>query len=49
MSRGLGDVYKRQLLMTLDNILRSNDGELGVAGICGGGGVTTAMVIRRES
>ena len=38
-----------RLLMTLDNILRSNYGELGVAGICGGGGVTTAMVIRRES
>ena len=38
-----------RLLMTLDNILRRNDAELGVASICGGGGVTTAMVIRRES
>ncbi|MAT52767.1 MAG: acetyl-CoA C-acyltransferase [Porticoccaceae bacterium] len=38
-----------RLLITLDNILRQQDGELGVAGICGGGGVTTAMVIRRES
>lgn len=38
-----------RLLMTLDNILRKKDGELGVASICGGGGVTTAMVIRRES
>jgi acetyl-CoA C-acetyltransferase len=38
-----------RLLMTLDNILRTNDAELGVASLCGGGGVTTAMVIRRES
>lgn len=38
-----------RLLMTLDNILRQRNGELGVASICGGGGVTTAMVIRRES
>lgn len=38
-----------RLLMTLDNILRHNDKEFGVASICGGGGVTTAMVIRRES
>ncbi len=38
-----------RLLMALDNVLRRTDGELGVAGICGGGGVTTAVVIRRES
>lgn len=38
-----------RLLMTLDNILRQNDGELGVASVCGGGGVTAAMIIRRES
>ena len=38
-----------RLLVTLSSILRHHDGELGVAGICGGGGVTTAMVIRRES
>lgn len=38
-----------RILITLDNILRTYDKELGVAGICGGGGVTTAMVIRRES
>jgi acetyl-CoA C-acetyltransferase len=38
-----------RILITLDNILRHKDGELGVAAICGGGGVTTAMVIRRES
>ena len=37
-----------RILVTLDNILRQHDKELGVAGICGGGGVTTAMVIRRE-
>jgi acetyl-CoA C-acetyltransferase len=38
-----------RLLITLSSILRRNGKELGVAGICGGGGVTTAMVIRRES
>ncbi len=37
-----------RILITLDNILRQHDKELGVASICGGGGVTTAMVIRRE-
>jgi len=38
-----------RLLLTLSSILRQRDKEVGVAGICGGGGVTTAMVIRRES
>lgn len=38
-----------RLLITLTSILRRNDKEHGVAAICGGGGVTTAMVIRRES
>ncbi len=38
-----------RLLITLSAILRRHGKELGVAGICGGGGVTTAMVIRRES
>ena len=38
-----------RLLMTLSSILRHHDKEIGVAGICGGGGVTTAVVIRRES
>lgn len=38
-----------RLLITLTSILRRNDKELGVAAICGGGGVTTAMVIRREA
>lgn len=38
-----------RILIALDNILRHHDKEIGVASICGGGGVTTAMVIRRES
>jgi acetyl-CoA C-acetyltransferase len=37
-----------RILVTLDNILRRQNKELGVAAICGGGGVTSAMVIRRE-
>ncbi len=36
-----------RILVALDNVLRRNGGEHGVAAICGGGGVTTAMVIRR--
>jgi acetyl-CoA C-acetyltransferase len=38
-----------RIVITLDNVLRQRDKELGVAAICGGGGVTTALVIRRES
>jgi len=38
-----------RILITLASILRHKGKELGVAGICGGGGVTTAMVIRREA
>ena len=38
-----------RILMSLYSVLRVSGGELGVAGICGGGGVSTAMVIRRES
>lgn len=38
-----------RILVTLYNALRQRDGELGIAGICGGGGVSMAMVIRRES
>ncbi len=38
-----------RLLITLNSVLRRNGKELGVAAICGGGGVTCAMVIRRES
>lgn len=37
-----------RILLTLSNVLKVKDGELGVAAICGGGGVTTAMIIRRE-
>jgi acetyl-CoA C-acetyltransferase len=38
-----------RILVTLQNALRVKNKELGVAAICGGGGVTMAMVIRRES
>ena len=38
-----------RILVTLHNVLRIHDGELGIASICGGGGVTMAMIIRRES
>jgi acetyl-CoA C-acetyltransferase len=37
-----------RIVVTLHSILKHFDKELGVAAICGGGGVTTAMVIRRE-
>jgi acetyl-CoA C-acetyltransferase len=37
-----------RILVTLGNILRIHDGEIGLAGICGGGGVTMAAVIKRE-
>jgi acetyl-CoA C-acetyltransferase len=37
-----------RIIVTLYHALKSRDGELGVAGICGGGGVTMAAVIRRE-
>ncbi len=38
-----------RILLTLYHILRIHDGETGIAAICGGGGVSTAMIIRRES
>lgn len=38
-----------RILVTLYNALRQHDGEIGIAGICGGGGMSMAMVIRRES
>jgi acetyl-CoA C-acetyltransferase len=38
-----------RILVTLYNALRVHNGELGVAGICGGGGVSMAMVIKREN
>lgn len=37
-----------RILVALDTILRRYNKEFGVAGICGGGGMATAMVIRRE-
>lgn len=37
-----------RLLVTLYNILKQNDGELGSASLCGGGGVSCAIVIKRE-
>ena len=37
-----------RIVLTLYHILRVHDGELGIAGICGGGGVSMAMVIKRE-
>ena len=38
-----------RLLITLSSILRHHKKELGIAAICGGGGVTVGMVIRCES
>ncbi len=38
-----------RILVTLIHAMRRTDKELGVASICGGTGVTMAMVIRRES
>ncbi|MFC1563699.1 thiolase family protein [candidate division KSB1 bacterium] len=38
-----------RIVVTLYHALKGNDKEYGVAGICGGGGVTMATVIKRES
>ncbi len=38
-----------RILVTLYHALKTHDKEIGIAGICGGGGVTMAMVIKRES
>ncbi len=38
-----------RLIGTLDSQLRVHDKEIGVASICGGGGVSTAVIIKRES
>lgn len=38
-----------RIVVTLIHALRRRDVETGLAAICGGGGVTTAMVLRRES
>lgn len=37
-----------RLLMTLSRILAQRNGEIGVASLCGGGGVTAAVLIARE-
>ncbi len=37
-----------RIVVTLYNALRRTDGELGVASICGGGGVSMALIIKRE-
>ena len=37
-----------RLLVTLYHVLKQRDMELGVASLCGGGGVSCAMVIKRE-
>jgi len=37
-----------RIVVTLYHALRRTDGELGVAAICGGGGVSMALVIKRE-
>ncbi|OGD20850.1 MAG: acetyl-CoA acetyltransferase [Candidatus Aminicenantes bacterium RBG_16_63_16] len=37
-----------RILLTLYHILRLHAGETGLAGICGGGGVSMAAVVRRE-
>lgn len=38
-----------RLLVTLYHVLKQQDKELGTASLCGGGGVSCAMVIKRES
>ncbi|MBW1771558.1 MAG: thiolase family protein [Deltaproteobacteria bacterium] len=37
-----------RLLVTLYHVLKQQDKELGAAGLCGGGGVSCAMIIKRE-
>jgi len=37
-----------RIVVTLYHALKGTDNELGIAGICGGGGVSMAMIIRRE-
>lgn len=37
-----------RIVVTLYHALKTHDGEIGLAGICGGGGVSMAMVIKRE-
>jgi acetyl-CoA C-acetyltransferase len=37
-----------RIVVTLYHALKGTDGELGIAGICGGGGVSMALIIKRE-
>ena len=36
-----------RILVTLLNVLKQNDGKIGVAGICNGGGGASAIVLER--
>ncbi|MHC4090238.1 MAG: thiolase family protein [Planctomycetota bacterium] len=38
-----------RIVVTLYHALKRTGGELGIAGICGGGGVSMALIIRREA
>ena len=38
-----------RIVVTLYHALKRTGGELGVAGSCGGGGVSMALIIRRET
>jgi acetyl-CoA C-acetyltransferase len=38
-----------RIVVTLYHALKGADGELGIASICGGGGVSMALIIKRES
>jgi acetyl-CoA C-acetyltransferase len=38
-----------RIVVTLYHAIKTHGGEIGLAGICGGGGVSMAMVIKRES
>ncbi len=38
-----------RIILTLYHVLKIHGGEFGIAGICGGGGVSMAAVIKRES
>ncbi len=38
-----------RIILTLYHVLRINDGKIGLAGICGGGGVSMATVIKKEN
>ena len=38
-----------RIVVTLYHALQGTGGELGIAAICGGGGVSMAMIVKRES